>query len=113
MNMSKGFFPFVSASSTRAGKKMATRYLHKNAANKNNVASAQCCCLLSCHPAANAHIPKAQQQMEPESRVALRDTSTAGASRALTAAAATPIVFENTRLANPYVAATVTLPSTA
>ncbi len=51
--------------------------------------------------------------MDPLSRVAILETSTAGASSAMMAAAAMPVAFEKMRLVKPYTDATVTTPRAA
>src|SRR5256885_3512961 len=99
--MKMGFLPFHKASSTSRGKKTATRYLQRNAAKRHSAVKAQLRFLLLCQAQANAHNPRAKKHIEPESRVAILETSTAGASTAITAAAASPVVLENTRLAKP------------
>src|SRR5437588_10257314 len=99
--MKIAFLPFHSASSTSSGKKMATRYLQRKAAKKQSAAYVQWRFLSVCHAQANAHNPRAKKQMHPESRVAILETSTAGASTAITAAAPRPTMFEKTRVAKP------------
>src|ERR1700694_1470637 len=100
-NKKIGFLPLPSASSTSSGKKIATRYLQRKAAKKHSAARAQSRFLFSCQPQEKAHSPSAKKQIEPESRVAIRDTSKAGASTAITAAAPSPTILENARLAKP------------
>src|SRR5579875_626561 len=92
---------------------MAIKYLHKNAANIVSAAHTHAGQVSFCHARTNNHRPTAKKNNEPVSRVAIRETKTAGPRNAKLSAEASPTPRPKMRVANPYTAPMIAAPIAA